>query len=75
MKKRWKSTTLGLAMIIFSSLLIYKNITLDYWINGLLYFVGMMLFFTGDSFIIKLEDVILSFFKKKINNNKNGECE
>lgn len=66
-----KSTILGLAIIVFSSVLIYKGITHDYWINGILYFIGLGLFFIGDSFIVKIEDTVLGFFKNKFNKNDN----
>ena len=67
--KAYKSTILGLAIIIFSSVLIYKGITHDYWINGILYFIGLGLFFTGDSFINKAQDAVFSFFTNKSKNN------
>lgn len=68
---QYKSTALGLAIIVFSSILIYKGITHDYWINGILYFIGLGLFFTGDGFINKFQDAVFSFFKNKSNDNQN----
>lgn len=69
---KYKSTVLGLAMIGFSSFLIINNITHDYWINGILYFIGLGLFFTGDSFINKFQDAIFGFFKNKANDNNDN---
>jgi hypothetical protein len=67
--KAYKSSFLGFAIIVFSSFLIYKGITHDYWINGILYFIGLGLFFSGDGFINKFQDAVFSFFKNKSNNN------
>lgn len=71
--KSYKSTLLGLCLIIFSSVLIYQNISHDYFINGVLYFIGLGLFFTGDSFINKIQNLVLRYFNnnyiKKDNSN------
>ncbi len=66
---KYKSTFLGLAIIVFSSLLIWKGITHDYWINGILYFIGLGLFFTGDAFIQKAQDAVFGFFNNKTKND------
>ena len=71
--KAIKSTVLGLAMIIFSSVLLYKNITHDLYINGSLYFIGLLLLFTGDSWIVKLEDIVFGYFKNKVDNKNENE--
>lgn len=71
--KAIKSTVLGLAMIIFSSVLLYKNITHDYYINGVLYTIGLLLLFTGDSWIIKLEELVYGYFKNKIEKKNDSE--
>lgn len=67
--KAIKSTILGIALIIFSSFLIYKNISHDYYINGALYFMGIMFLFTGDSWVNKLQEFVFGFLNKKNNNN------
>lgn len=74
--KAYKSTVLGLAIIVFSSILIYKNISQDYWINGILYFIGLGLFFSGDGFINRFQNFVFGMiknnFSKKEDQNGNG---
>lgn len=70
--KKIKSTVLGLAIIAFSSFLLYKNITHDYYINGGLYFIGLMLFFTGDGWINKLQELVFSFLSSKVKKDDNN---
>ena len=67
----WKSTFFGLALIVFSSILIYKNITHDYWINGVLYLMGILFFFTGDDWVEGIEKLLFRFLNNKVNDNKN----
>jgi prepilin signal peptidase PulO-like enzyme (type II secretory pathway) len=64
--KKIKSTILGLALIVFASLLIYNSITFDYYILGSLYFFGIMFLFSGDAWINKLEEIIFSYIKNKL---------
>jgi uncharacterized membrane protein len=59
-----KTTVLGLAILIFASFLIYKSITHDYYLIGSLYFIGLMLLFTGDGWLNKLQDLVFGFLSK-----------
>jgi len=67
--RKIKSTILGLAVIVFSSVLIYKGITHDLYINGGLYFIGLMLLFTGDEWIKRLEEIVFKFLGNKSKND------
>ncbi len=58
--KAFKSTILGLAMMVFASVLLYKQITNDYLILSGLYISGLILVFgSGDRLINLLEKKIL----------------
>lgn len=65
--KQFKSSVLGLALIIFAGVCLYNKITEDRWILGGLFSVGLGLLFTGDKFIERLEKVVFGriLFKDK----------
>jgi hypothetical protein len=72
--KKYKSTVLGLALLIFAGLLLYKGVTTDYWILGSIGFSGLMLFFTGDAYIEKLEKAVFGkvLFKNDVDKKEDG---
>lgn len=68
--KNYKSSILGLAFVLVGIYLLVHSITFDYWIIGGLIVGGLMLFYSGDKFIERLEKVI---FGKVLFKDKEGE--
>lgn len=69
--KAYKSSILGLAMIIFAGVCLYNKITEDRWLLGGLFLCGLGLLGSGDKFIERLEQAILGHivFKKEEKND------
>lgn len=65
--KNYKSSLLGVVLIGTGIYLLVQSITFDYWILGSLIIGGLMLIYSGDKFIEKLEKVI---FGKVLLKNK-----
>jgi len=68
--KNYKSTILGLVFILVGIYLLVQSITFDYWIIGGLIVGGLMLIYSGDNFIERLEQIV---FGKVLFKDKEGE--
>ena len=68
--KNYKSTILGFAFILVGIYLLVQSITFDYWIIGGLIVGGLMLIYSGDNFIERLEQIV---FGKVLFKDKEGE--
>jgi len=68
--KNYKSTILGFAFILVGIYLLVQSITFDYWIIGGLIVGGLMLIYSGDNFIERLEQIV---FGKVLFRDKEGE--
>ncbi|SKC53527.1 hypothetical protein SAMN05660236_1352 [Ohtaekwangia koreensis] len=65
--KNYKSSILGLAFVLVGIYLLVLSITFDYWIIGSLIIGGLMLLYSGDKFIERLEKILFGkiLFKNK----------
>jgi hypothetical protein len=62
----WKTTLIGLLMIVTSTYLLVYNISHDYYINAALYGLGLLLLFSSDRLLDEGVDIIINYFKKKV---------
>ncbi|MEJ1242096.1 hypothetical protein WBG78_28370 [Chryseolinea sp. T2] len=70
---KYKSTTLGLILLVFAGYIFITKHTTDVWVLGAISFVGLSLFFTGDGFINNLQKLVFELLGVKIDNEKKKE--